>query len=141
MVATIGRPAPAIGGTALDGSHFDLATLRGKPVILNFWASWCGPCRDEFPLFEQAERDHAAQGLTVVGVLFQDSAGNAQTFVKRFGADWTTISDPGGALATTYKVGFPPQTYFIDSTGVVRKIQYGELTPEDLDTLLGAILQ
>src|SRR5687768_11242229 len=68
----VGQPAPAVIGTTLDGSAFDLASLRGVPVVVNFWGPSCVPCRDEFPLLEEKQAEHAADGLTVVGVLTDD---------------------------------------------------------------------
>ncbi len=133
--ARTGQPAPALTGTALDGSAVDLAALRGKPVIVNFWASWCVPCRDEFPLF--AERLKAlgpADGLQVIGVLYKDEPQLAQQFLAEFGAAWPTLDDPGDALAKAYRVAAPPQTYFIDKDGVLRAIQIGQVRPEDFDT-------
>jgi cytochrome c biogenesis protein CcmG/thiol:disulfide interchange protein DsbE len=109
-------------------------------VIVNFWASWCGPCRDEFPLLVAAERAHAADDLAIVGVLYKDDAAPARDFVARMGADWATVLDPSGALATAYTVVAPPQTYFIDRSGVLRSRQIGELLQEDLDRELPTIL-
>ena len=139
--AAIGQLAPDIRGTTLDGRPFDLAALRGKPVVVNFWASWCVPCRSEFPVLARLERDHAADGVTVVGVLFNDSTAAATAFDREHGGDWPTVTDPGGAIAAAYTMQFPPQTYFIDRGGVLRKIQYGELVQADVDLLLPAILR
>ncbi len=137
----MGQPAPDIVGTTLDGASFDLASLRGRPVIVNFWASWCGPCVQEFPLLQSTLKAHTADGLAIVGVLFKDDAGPAGAFVRRFGAQWPTVLDPNGSHATAYTVVAPPQTYFIDRQGIVRYRQIGELLPQDIDAHLGAILQ
>jgi cytochrome c biogenesis protein CcmG/thiol:disulfide interchange protein DsbE len=101
--------------------------------VVNFWASWCVPCRSEFPVIEQGLKAHAADGLTVVGVLFKDSATSAQAFVDSFGATWPSITDPSGSLATAYRVVAPPQTYFIDANGVIRGMQIGEMSTEDFE--------
>ena len=124
-----------ISGTALDGTTLDLAQYRGKPLVLNFWASWCVPCREEFPLFKDrlatlGERD----GLQVVGVLYKDQPELAQAFLSDFGASWPSLTDPDGSIAAAYRVVAPPQTYFIDKDGVLRGIQIGEVRPEDFDT-------
>ena len=124
-----------ITGTALDGTTLDLANYRGKPLVLNFWASWCVPCREEFPLFKDrlatlGERD----GLQVVGVLYKDQPELAQAFLSDFGASWPSLTDPDGSIAAAYRVVAPPQTYFIDKDGVLRGIQIGEVRPEDFDT-------
>jgi cytochrome c biogenesis protein CcmG, thiol:disulfide interchange protein DsbE len=109
-------------------------------VIVNFWASWCVPCRDEFPILRAAEQAHAKDGLAIVGVLFKDDAGPARTFATAMGADWPSVTDPNGATATAYRVVAPPQTYFIDRDGVLRVMHIGELLGADLDEALPKIL-
>lgn len=131
--AAIDAPAPPIVGTTLDGTAFDLSSLRGKPVVINFWASWCVPCRDEFPLLDDKLRQHADDGLAIIGVLFEDQPAAASAFVERFGAGWPTVPDADGGLATAYRVVAPPQTYFVDGAGVIRSIQIGELTDADFE--------
>lgn len=133
--ARTGSAAPAITGTGLDGTALDLASYRGHPVVVNFWASWCTPCRDEFPLFKDrlatlGPRD----GLVVLGVLYKDQAELARQFLTEFGATWPTVTDPDGKLAAAYRVVAPPQTYFIDAQGVLRGIQIGEVLAQDFDT-------
>jgi cytochrome c biogenesis protein CcmG/thiol:disulfide interchange protein DsbE len=133
--ARTGQPAPPISGTALDGSRVDLASFRGKPVIVNFWASWCVPCRDEFPLFkERLSTLGASDGLVVIGVLYKDQPEPAKQFLSDFGATWPTVADPADLLAKAYRVVAPPQTYFIDKDGILRAIQIGEVRAEDFDT-------
>ncbi len=133
--ARTGQAAPAITGTALDGSAIDLAAYRGHPVVLNFWASWCVPCREEFPLFkERLETLGASDGLVVLGVLYKDQPEPAKQFLDEFGATWPTVTDPGDAIAKAYRVVAPPQTYFIDADGILQGIQIGEVLPEDFDT-------
>jgi len=129
----VGHPAPAVVGTTLDGTAFDLASLQGKPVIINFWGPGCIPCRDEFPLFEAKEAEHAADGFTVVGVLTDDPVEPARDFVAEYGADWATVIDPDKAVKTAYRVVARPQTYFIDRSGVIRSIQIGEVTDADFE--------
>jgi cytochrome c biogenesis protein CcmG/thiol:disulfide interchange protein DsbE len=137
----IGKLAPALAGTTLDGQPFDLASLRGSPVIVNFWASWCGPCRDEFPILAAAEKRHAGAGLRVVGVLFKDDAAPARTFVAEEKADWPTVADPTHTIAGPWAVLAPPQTYFIDRAGIVRDLQIGQVRDaSELDVILAAIL-
>jgi cytochrome c biogenesis protein CcmG/thiol:disulfide interchange protein DsbE len=133
--AKVGEPAPPITGVALDGSRVDLAALKGRPVIVNFWASWCVPCREEFPLFQQKLGElGASDGLAIVGVLYKDESDLAQRFLDDVGEAWPVVDDPDGALAAAYRVVAPPQTYFIDKEGVLRAIQIGQISDADFDT-------
>jgi cytochrome c biogenesis protein CcmG/thiol:disulfide interchange protein DsbE len=129
----IGQPAPAVTGTTLDGQPFNLASLRGHPVLVNFWGPSCVPCRDEFPLFKVKLAQHAADGLTIVGVLMYDAPAPARDFVSQYGASWPTVDDPTGAIRTTYRVAARPQTYFIDRQGVLRAIQVGQVTEAEFE--------
>ena len=136
-----GDPSPALVGTTLDGAAFDLASLRGRPVVVNYWASWCIPCRDEFPLFEQALADHAADGLAIVGTVYQDDDDAARAFATKTGASWPSVTDPDGSRARTWRVVAPPQTYFIDRNGVIVSRQIGEVSAADFQRQLDAILR
>jgi cytochrome c biogenesis protein CcmG, thiol:disulfide interchange protein DsbE len=128
-----GQPAPGITGTTLDGSPFDLALLRGRPVIVNFWGPSCVPCRDEFPLLLTKLGAHAADGLAVVGVLMYDAPAPARDFVTEFHATWPTVDDPSGAIRGVYRVAARPQSYFIDRDGILRSIQVGQLTDAEFE--------
>jgi cytochrome c biogenesis protein CcmG/thiol:disulfide interchange protein DsbE len=135
----VGQPVPNIVGTTLDGAPFDLSTLRGRPIIVNFWGPSCVPCRDEFPLFKQALSKHAADGIAIVGVLFQDPPDPARDFVAELGATWPTVLDPDKAVAGAYRVVARPQTYFVDRDGILRSIQIGEVTDADFERQYAAI--
>jgi len=128
-----GQPAPNITGTTLDGQPFDLASLRGKPVLVNFWGPSCVPCRDEFPLLLQELRRHGAEGFTVVGVLMYDSPAPARAFIADYRATWPTVDDPDGAIRGVYRVAARPQSYFIDRDGILRSIQVGQLTDVEFE--------
>jgi cytochrome c biogenesis protein CcmG/thiol:disulfide interchange protein DsbE len=128
-----GQPAPAIVGTTLDGTAFDLASLRGRPVLVNFWDAGCEPCRAEFPLLLEELSRHAAQNLAVVGVLFVQAPGPARDFVAQYGATWPTVEDPSGAIRGAYRVAARPQSYFIDRDGMLRSIHVGQLTDVEFE--------
>jgi cytochrome c biogenesis protein CcmG/thiol:disulfide interchange protein DsbE len=131
--AAVGSRAPAIAGTTLDGAAFDLTALAGKPVIVNFWGPSCVPCRDEFPLLEAKQTQHAADGFAIVGVLTDDPVEPAREFVTTYGGTWSTVVDPDKSIKAAYRVAARPQTYFIDRSGVIRSIQTGYLTDADFE--------
>ena len=135
----VDQPAPPIVGTTLDGAAFDLASLRGRPVIVNFWGPTCEPCRDEFPLLTAKLAEHAGDNLTVVGILMYDSPDPARAFIAELGATWATVDDPDGAIRRTYRVLARPQSYFIDSDGVLRAIQVGEISSDRFEAQYATI--
>ena len=124
----VGAPAPAITGLTLDGAPFDLGSLRGRPVVVNFWGPGCVPCRDEFPLFKAKLQEYGGDDLAIVGILMFDAPAPARDFIVQYGATWPTVDDPAGAIRAAYRVALRPQTYFIDRGGIVRSIQFGQLT-------------
>jgi len=138
--ARIGTPAPAFAAADLDGNPVRLADLRGRPVIVNFWASWCGPCVDEFPLLREAAAAHQADGLAVVGIVFRDNSEAARRFMARMGAGWPAAMDPGEEIAEAYGIYGPPESFFIDADGVVVARQFGALSRDDLDRHLTRLL-
>jgi peroxiredoxin len=135
-----GRPAPALRLPGLDGRPVDLAALRGRPVVVNFWATWCDPCVREFPLLRQAATSHRSQRLAVVGVLTNDRPDAARAFVRRLDATWPVGLDPRGTTATRWGAVGLPHTYFVHPDGTLASHQLGELTQASLDHQLAAIL-
>lgn len=137
----LNKPAPAIDLVSLDGSRVRLSDYLGRPVLINFWASWCTPCRDEFPQFVTALRDHASQGLQILGVIHDDNANAAAAFATSEHATWPLLMDPGDTIWNAYiiPVGVPA-TIFIDRSGVVRATSFGPVTPSGLPQQLAAIL-
>lgn len=129
----IGEPVPALVGTTLDGAPFDLASLRGRPVIINFWGPSCVPCRDEFPQFLAKLDEHGADGLAFVGVLTDDPPEPARAFIEEYGATWPTVADPDKGIKAAYRVAARPQTYFVDGGGILRSIQIGPMTDADFE--------
>ena len=137
----LGRPAATFSLTTFSGSPLSLESLRGKVVLLNFWASWCVPaCYDEAPALERTWRDYKDKGVVVVGVDIQDKEEAARKFLAQFGHSFPNAPDPAGRVAVDYGVYGVPETFFIDRTGRVRFKHVGALTDEiarkNLDTLL-----
>jgi cytochrome c biogenesis protein CcmG/thiol:disulfide interchange protein DsbE len=114
-----------ISGTTLDGTAFDLASLRGRPVVINFWGPSCIPCRDEFPQFLRELQAHRADGLAIVGILTDDPPEPARQFVAEYKATWPTVIDPDGSIKRTDRIVGRPFTWFVDRSGVIRSRQIG----------------
>ena len=135
------KPAPAISLPTLDGSGtVNLSDYAGRPVIVNFWASWCVPCRQEFPLFKDARAAHAADGLEILGVVHLDSADSAQGFATEQGATWPLLMDANNSVWQAYGQLLVPTTYYIDRQGIVRAVSYGPPPSGTLEELLAKIL-
>jgi cytochrome c biogenesis protein CcmG, thiol:disulfide interchange protein DsbE len=135
-----GRPAPALRLQGLDGRPVDLAALRGRPVVVNFWATWCGPCVREFPLLRRAAAAHRAERLAVVGVLVNDHPDRARAFADRHRATWPTGVDSGAATAARWAAVGLPHTFFVRPDGTLASHQLGELTQASLARQLAAIV-
>jgi cytochrome c biogenesis protein CcmG/thiol:disulfide interchange protein DsbE len=136
----IGAVAPAIELADLDGNPISLADLRGRPVVVNFWASWCGPCVEEFPLLRDAVARHAGSGLAVIGVVYADRSEAARGFLERNGATWPAAMDPGDRVAAAYGVIGPPETFFIGRDGTIVARQLGQFSAASLEEKLAAII-
>src|SRR3954447_20192711 len=128
-----GQPAPDIQGTTLDGATVDLASLRGRPVVVNFWGPSCVPCRDETPLLAKKAAEHAKDGLVILGVLTDDPVDPARSFATQYGSTWPTVIDPGSAIKRAYRVVGRPQSFFIDRNGNLRSIQIGAVMESDFE--------
>lgn len=138
--AAEGQPAPDFALADLDGNPVRLEDLRGRPVVLNFWASWCGPCVEEFPLLRAAADQHAGDGLAIVGIVYDDRSETARAFMEHNGGTWPAAMDPGGRVAAAYGVYAPPQTYFIGRDGTVVARQIGQFSQASLNEKLAAII-
>ena len=138
--ARTSQPAPALSGTTLTGGHVDLAAYRGKPVVLDFWASWCGPCRAEQPELDSLVSRYAARGVQFLGVDIRDDAANASAYVREFGITYPSLFDPASDDAGNFDVAAPPTTLVIDHSGKITLRELGTLVdvPAALDALLGS---
>jgi cytochrome c biogenesis protein CcmG/thiol:disulfide interchange protein DsbE len=131
--------APSFDLPFLDGTdRFDSAELRGRPVVLNFWASWCGPCKEEAPILQAASKRYP--DLVVLGVNAQDFEGDARRFVERHRLTYRNVRDGSGALLERYGVSGFPETWFIDRKGrLVHPPVQGAITEETLADAIAAL--
>ena len=125
----IKKPAPPFTMTVYDGGPLSLEGLRGKVVLLNFWASWCFPaCYEEAPELERTWRAYRDRGLVVVGVDIQDTEAAGRQFIDQFKLTFANGPDPGGKIAIDYGVYGVPETFVIDRQGVIAHKQVGGVT-------------
>ena len=139
----IGAPAPAFSLRRIDaGGKLDLASLRGKPIVLNFWASWCIPCKKEAPLLEQAARQWQKKGVVVVGVDANDFSGDARKFMRHYAISYPVVHDGAGAWVDDYGLTGFPETFFVDRRGrVVPPHISGVVTRASLDQAIRRALR
>jgi cytochrome c biogenesis protein CcmG/thiol:disulfide interchange protein DsbE len=137
--AEVGKPAPTFTATDLNGDSVSLASYRGKPVIVSFGASWCHPCREEYPLLVEAAAKYKSR-LGIVSVMHDDLSGDARAFVDKFHATWPAVNDESDAISSAYGVKGVPQTFFITAAGVVQTRVFGITSHGALDPPLRRLL-
>jgi thiol-disulfide isomerase/thioredoxin len=143
---TNGEPAPACSAPLLDGSRsVSLAEYRGQVVYLDFWASWCAPCRESFPFMNELQRELAGKGLQILAVSVDKTPEDARRFLARYPAQFTVALDAAAACPAAFKLQGMPSSYIIDKGGAVRAIHVGfrnrdraEIRQQLLDILGGA---
>jgi cytochrome c biogenesis protein CcmG/thiol:disulfide interchange protein DsbE len=136
----LGEPAPEIDLLTLDGEQVSLSSLRGQPVLVNFWATWCLPCREEFPLMVTAYGEHADDGLEILGVVHDDTVDGARAFAADMNAEWPMLNDLDDVAWQDYTGVGMPTSFFIDEEGIVRAFSLGGFTDAGLAAQLGTIL-
>lgn len=120
-----GDPVPDFSLTALTGDAKNLSAFAGKIVLVNFWASWCAPCREELPQLQRLHSRFQNSDFAVVGINIDKEPANAQRFANLLGITFTTFLDPDHTVIERFKAKAMPSSYLIDRTGTVRQVFYG----------------
>lgn len=136
----IGHAAPIFELSEIDGGRLIVSNqMRGDVVVVNFWATWCVPCRREAPVLEAFARRWDGNGVRVVGILYGDTPGAARSFRDEFDLTYPLVDDPTAATAVAYGVTGVPETFVIDTNGVVVARVIGALGPTTLDDVLADV--
>ena len=123
-------PAPDFALTTFDGETIRLSQFRGKVVVINFWASWCIPCRDEAPFLEKTWHDYRDRGVVLIGVDWSDPETDARRFIKEFNITYPNGPDIGTKIGQLYRIRGIPETYFVGKDGNLHGNSLGPVLPE-----------
>ncbi len=118
-------PAPAFTLETLDGHPVSSASFKGHVVLLNFWATWCGPCRQEMPALDRLDRQYAPAGLTMIGISVDTGSRPVKALLARSPVHYTVLLDPDTRVSTEYHVETMPSTFIIDRDGMIRYVHHG----------------
>lgn len=143
-ITRVGKPAPDFSFETLDGNSFRLSEHFGQPIVVNFWSTWCPPCRDEAQILEHAWRKYDSQTVIFVGVDIQEDATtgltDARTFLSQFDITYINGMDDDGSITIDYGVIGLPVTFFIDSKGIVVQRWVGAITSTQLQTSIEQLI-
>jgi thiol-disulfide isomerase/thioredoxin len=136
-------PTPDFAGTTLTGSQLSFSSYRGRVVVLNFWGSWCGPCRAEAPTLAAAAQHYQPAGVAFLGVDERDTQASATAFERSFGITYPSLTDPSSLIALDFTAAVPlagtPTTLVIDRTGRIAGAVFEEATYSELTTILADV--
>lgn len=145
---TLGEPAPAPTLPCLEGSpcptgtgEGSIADYRGRWVLVNVWASWCDPCRDESPALEDYWREHRRDGLTVLGIDSEDLSDDAREFVREFGLTYPMLRDGEGAARDEFAMSGFPESFLVDPDGNMALVRRGPVTTEYLNEQVTPVIE
>lgn len=132
--------APGFTLALLEGGNFQLGAYKGKPVLINFFASWCLPCREEMPAIERIVQEYRPKGVVFLGISTDDTEANARDFIRKYGVTFPIGIDSTAGIQNSYGLYGIPTTYFVDKQGMVNYLHSGNVTEEllrhELDKLL-----
>lgn len=132
----VGDLAPDFQLTTLAGEQVSLKQLRGKAVVLNFWGSWCEPCRTEMPALNEIHRRYQTEGITVIGINIAETDVAAMQFVKQYQLAFPIWMDRDREVVNLYQIGSIPSTYFIDPEGRIAYVKEGPLLLSELEKII-----
>jgi cytochrome c biogenesis protein CcmG/thiol:disulfide interchange protein DsbE len=136
----VGNPVPSFQLTALDGSQIDLGTHQGNVVVINFFASWCDPCREEASDLEAAWQEYQGQGVQFIGIAYKDAESRAQAFLDEFGVTYPSAVEPGNRTARAYGLTGVPETFVVDGQGLLVHHYVGPVSQQQLSQVLDPLL-
>lgn len=138
----VGNLAPDFELQTVDGKTIKLSSLKGKRVILNFWASWCPPCRQEMPDMEQFYKDNKNNEIEILAVNLTEtekSRADVPTFMAEYGITFPVVLDEKGSVGQLYRVSSIPASFIIDSKGVIQRKLVGPMTYDSMKSMVGSI--
>jgi len=139
--AIVGTEAPVFELETMDGGDvLALEELRGKVVLINFWASWCIPCRAEHGVLVRASQELSSDDFVLLGVVYQDTPENARSFMQRLGGDWLSVLDPSSRTAMDYGVYGVPESFFVDQNGLIAFKHVGPLNWNVVQSTVDSLL-
>jgi len=118
-----------------------LENFKGKPIVINFWATWCGPCKQEIPFFEKTWKEYKDKGVVFLGIDVMDDKENAEEFIETLGISYTNLYDPSGKTSNAYGVVALPATFFIDKNGNIAVKHYGSFLGSDAEKAFKSYLE
>jgi peroxiredoxin len=139
--ARLGSPAPDFTLQSADGSTVRLADLKGKPVFINFWATWCGPCREEMPAMQDLYEQYRDQGLVILAVDMEEDLRLVRRWIDQGGYTFTFVLDSEGEQVKRYNVNASPTSYFVGRDGVIRDLKLGALSRDEMRAKVEKLLQ
>ena len=132
----VGRLAPDFTLTDLEGNSVTLSDFRGQAVFINFWATWCPPCRAEMPEIEAVYQEYKDKDVVVIGVDLYESEGKVRRYIERGGYSWTFVIDTTGEVTRDYRVTSIPTSFFLDKQGIIRALKSGAMTKRSIESKL-----
>ncbi len=137
----VGYPAPDFTLKDLDGNTVRLSDLRGKVIFINFWATWCPPCRAEMPEIEAVHQEYKDKGVVVLGVDISEPESTVRQYIQEGGFSWTIVLDKTGEVSRDYQITAIPTSFFLDREGIIRVVNIGAMTKRAMEAKLAEAMR